>query len=327
MLQLPGDAPSQAPLLVDVLKDAAAPADVLLAIAEAMPPLALRLASGHLPGDPAAIVGTNDSGDKQKALDVGAHNHMLEALKGKGIRMVLSEEAEEIATVDPDGAFDLAIDPIDGSGSIGIGAPLGLLFAIFPVTGAPFPRAGKDAVAAGYGSFGHSMDFGWSLGDGVHVATFDPIEKAFKVVHQNLMLPEVSKVVAYNASNERHWEPGLQAWFKDILAGKDGPFERNFNMRWLGAAVGDMHRILLQGGMFLYPGDMRPGYEKGRLRLCYEAVPMAFMVEQAGGMATDGHTRILDIEPSDGHEHCPLIFGTTEDVTTIGGYLNDRAKG
>lgn len=321
MLRLPNDGPATGAPLDDHLRHKGGAAVLVAALAHALPPLADRLAAGRLHGDPEAVVGVNDSGDRQKALDVAAHDHMLAALAAAGVRKVLSEEAEEIIDLNPEGAFDVAIDPIDGSGSIGIGAPLGMLFSILPAAPEGFLRTGRAVVAAGYASFGHSCDFGFSLGDGVTIATFDRELGGFRIAREGVTLAPETKSVAYNASNERHWPEGLQAWLRDVRAGKDGPRGKDFNMRWLGAAVGDMHRILLQGGVFLYPADRRKGYESGRLRLLYEAVPMAFLVEQAGGQATDGTMPILDRLPQKPHEHAPLVFGASGEVELIGRYL------
>ena len=322
MLRLPNDgAPTGAPLEDYLPKDGAAA--IVLAIAGAVPPLAARLAEGRIYGDPTAIVGMNDSGDRQKALDVGAHDHMIAALRAAGVRQVLSEEAEAVITLNPGAAFDVAIDPIDGSGSIGIGAPLGLLFTVLPAAPEGFIRTGRAVVAAGYASFGHSCDFGFSIGEGTHIATLDPSQGSFRLTHENLRLPENAKTIAFNASNERHWHPGLQAWARDLRAGKDGPRGRDFNMRWLAAAVGELHRILLQGGCFLYPSDRRKGYENGRLRTLYEAAPIAFLIEQAGGAATDGLTPILNRLPQSLHENTPLVFGAKDEVATISRYLTE----
>lgn len=318
MLRLPNDGAATGTPLDDYLSERGAAAAIVAALTHALPPLAARLAAGRLHGDPEAIVGVNDSGDKQKALDVAAHDHMLAALRGKGVRKVLSEEAEEVIDLDPNGHFDVAIDPIDGSGSIGIGAPLGMLFSILPAAPDGFLRTGRSVVAAGYASFGHSCDFGFSLGGGVIIATFDSELGGFRIAREGVTLKPETKTIAYNASNERHWPEGLQAWARDLRAGKDGPRGKDFNMRWLAAAVGELHRILLQGGAFLYPADRRKGYESGRLRLIYEAVPIAFLMEQAGGHATDGHGPILDRLPVALHEHTPLIFGAAQEVDIIG---------
>lgn len=321
MLRLPNDGPVQGSPLADMLAGGGVSA-IVLAIADALPPLAARLAAGRLHGDPEAIVGTNDSGDKQKALDVAAHDHMIVVLRAAGVRSVLSEEAEEVIDLNPGGAFDVAIDPIDGSGSIGIGAPLGMLFSVLPAAPEGFLRTGRAVVAAGYASFGHSVDFGWSTGQGVHVATLH--DGVFHVSRRDLRLKPAASTIAYNASNERHWPLGLQAWARDLRAGRDGPRGRDFNMRWLAAAVGELHRILLKGGAFLYPADARPGYENGRLRLIYECVPIAFLVEQAGGAASDGQGPILDRKPAGLHDMTPLIFGATEEVAAVQSALANK---
>ena len=321
MLRLPNDgAPSGTPLEDYLPGDG--PSGIVRAIARAVPPLAARLAEGRIYGDPTSIVGVNDSGDRQKALDVGAHDHMIKALRAAGVRQVLSEEAEAVIILNPGAAFDVAIDPIDGSGSIGIGAPLGLLFTVLPAAPEGFLRTGRAIVAAGYASFGHSCDFGFSMGTGTHIATLDISQSQFRLTHENLRLPDQAKTIAYNASNERHWHPGLQAWARDLRQGKDGPRARDFNMRWLAAAVGELHRILLLGGCFLYPADRRKGYENGRLRTVYEACPIAYLIEQAGGAATDGLTPILDRLPASPHENTPLIFGCKDEVATIARYLS-----
>lgn len=321
MLRLKSDgAPTGMPLEDYLPRDC--PAEIVRAIAQAVPPLAARLAAGRLYGDPSAIVGVNNSGDRQKALDLGAHDYMLAALRAAGVRQVLSEEAEAVINLNPGAAYDVAIDPIDGSGSIGIGAPLGLLFTVLPAAPEGFLRTGRSIIAAGYVSFGHSCDFGFSLGQGTHVATLDPSQSRFRLTHEKLLLPAEAKIIAYNASNERHWHPGLQAWARDLRLGKDGPRGRDFNMRWLAAAVGELHRILLLGGCFFYPSDQRKGYESGRLRTLYEACPIAFLIEQVGGAATDGLTPILDRLPQSHHENTPLVFGCTDEVATIARYLS-----
>ncbi|VDC21188.1 class 1 fructose-bisphosphatase [Pseudogemmobacter humi] len=320
MLRLPADRAPEGATLQDHLAGRAGPVAVIRAFAAALPGIAARLAAGRLYGDPAATVGINDSGDKQKAMDVAAHHYVLGLLKDAGVARVLSEEADEVTELDPQGAWDVAMDPIDGSGSIGIGAPLGLFFAVFPA-GAGFLRSGREIVAAGYASFGHSLDYGFSLGDGVDLFAHDPADGAFRLTRAGVRLKPQASTIAYNASNERHWEPGLQAWARDLRAGKDGPRGRDFNMRWLAAAAGELHRILLEGGAFLYPSDLRKGYARGRLRTLYEAFPIAFLIEQAGGRATDGRSRILDRLPEALHEHTPLVFGAADEVEQVARYL------
>lgn len=328
---LQSDSAISAPTLQDILGQWAATdpgrqamSNLILRIADASIPLAARLAQGKLPGDPTAIVGTNDSGDAQKALDMAAHDHFIDAFHGVSVARVLSEEVEDVTDVDVGGAFDIAMDPIDGSGNIGIGAQLGAFFAIFPA-GESFLRSGREVIAAAYVSFGHSIDLGFSVGDGVHIATLDQTTGTFHVHKQNATVPESHNTIAINASYYRRWSQGLQNYVDDLMAGKEGPLERDFNFRWPAAAVGDLNRILNRGGLFLYPGDTRPGYEMGYLRLAYEAFPIAFLMEQAGGIATDGAAPVLDLAPKRLHDRVPLIFGSRREAEILHEYFAGTA--
>lgn len=328
-LGLPGDRSPDAQGIASYLdawagddRDRTAAARVVVAVAAAAVPVARRLAQGELPGDPKRSVGVNTAGDTQKALDVAAHEHFVHALTAAGARAILSEETEEVIAGARDGTVSVAIDPIDGSGSIGIGAPLGTLFAIYPAAegGDDFLVSGRAMLGAGYVSFGHSVDLGFSLGDGVVIATLDPADGTFRVVDTKVRLPHDASEIAFNASVARHWQPGVRAYVDDCIAGRDGPRGRDVNMRWLAAAVGELHRILRRGGMFFYVADRRPGYEAGRLRLVYEANPIAFLCEQAGGAATDGVRPILDLLPETLHSNVPLVFGCAGEVATFGRY-------
>lgn len=325
-LALPGDGAPSGALVSDLLALWAgddptrrAVAAIIAAVAEAAGPVAHRLARGEVPGDPKRVVGVNSAGDRQKALDVATHDFFVAKLIAAGAASVLSEEEEAVIPGAPGGLVAVAIDPIDGSGSIGIGAPLGTLFGVYPGKG-EFPRPGREMLAAGYLSFGHTVDMGFSVGDGVVIATLDPAEGVFRIVVERVALRPEASMIAYNALNHRHWAPGVRAYVEDIQAGKDGPRGREFNMRWLAAAVGELHRILRQGGMFFYVADSRPGNEGGRLRLAYEAAPIAFLCEQAGGAATDGAVPILDLTPEHAHAHVPLVFGAKGEVETFGRY-------
>lgn len=326
-LILAQDGPISAPALTQHLARWAGQDDsrhalaaLLTALAEGSIPLAGRLAQGHLTGDPTTVLGINDSGDKQKALDMAAHDHFVALLRGFSVARILSEESDTVIELDPTGRFDVAMDPIDGSGSIGIGAPLGALFAVFPA-GESFLRPGREIIAAAYVSFGHSVDFGFSAGDGVSIATLDPASGVFHVDTTDVRMKDDTTTIAFNASNRKRWLPGLQTYVLDLLEGAEGPRGRDFNMRWIAAAVGDLHRILRRGGLFMYPGDSRPGYEDGFLRLAYEAFPIAYLIEQAGGAATDGTSAILDRIPAHLHDRVPLIFGNRGEVATVGDYL------
>jgi fructose-1,6-bisphosphatase I len=282
--------------------------------------LAVRLARGDLPGDPARHVGENFGGDRQKALDVGAHDLFAERLREAGVAMLISEEAPEPIMLDPRGLVAVALDPIDGSGNIGIGAPLGTIFSVVPA-GPATGATGRSQLAAGYISFGHSIDLGLTLGDGVLLATLDPVDGRFLVHTTRARLPRQTSDLAFNASNHRFWQPSVRAYVEDCYAGKDGPRGREFNTRWFGAAVGELHRIMRRGGLFFYVADAREGYRDGRLRLVYEAWPIAFLMEQMGGAATDGRIAILDITSYSIHQHTPLVFGSAAEVETFGQYL------
>lgn len=227
-LHLAKDRGITAPLLTDYLNEWAggderrqALAALIAGLGETSIPLAARLAAGCLPGDPAAVIGTNSSGDKQKALDMAAHDYFIAALRDFAVARVLSEEAEEVITLDPEGLFDVAIDPVDGSGSIGTGAPLGLLFCVFPA-GESFLRPGREIIAAGYVSFGHSTDYGFSLGDGLDMATLDAASGAFRIDETGITLKPEASTIAYNASNQRRWSPGFSIISLISLPGRKG---------------------------------------------------------------------------------------------------------
>lgn len=294
-------------------------ARLVCGIALASVSVAARLAQGCLPGDPTTLIGTNQSGDGQKALDVAAHHHFVDALAKLSVAKVLSEEADDVIELDACGGFDVAIDPIDGSGSIGIGAPLGALFCVFHV-GDTVLRVGRDIIAAGYVSFGHSVDFGFSVGDGVAIATL--CKGTFVVDDANVTVRADTSTIAFNASNYRRWDAGLRHYIDHLYIGSDGPRRRDFNMRWIAAAVGDLHWILRRGGVFMYPADNRIGYEDGFLRLAYEAFPIAYLMEQAGGRATNGVRPILDPKPADLHARVPLFFGSADEMVTLQTYFD-----
>jgi fructose-1,6-bisphosphatase I len=175
-------------------------------------------------------------------------------------------------------------------------------------------------LAAGYISFGHSVDLGFSIGEGVVIATLDPADGKFRIVADSVQIKAETSEIAYNASNQRHWSRGVRAYIEDCYAGREGPRGSDINMRWLAAAVGELHRILRRGGMFFYVGDGRPDFSDGRLRLTYEGNPIAFLCEQAGGAATDGVRPILDITPRTLHQFTPLVFGAVGEVETFGRY-------
>lgn len=291
------------------------------AVLEAASRLSKRIARGAIPGDLSAQLGVNTDGDNQKALDLASHDLFVQLLSDAGATSILSEEAELPVKNSRGNGFAVAIDPLDGSGNVGLGAPLGTFFSIIPETPGtdPFAKLGKEIVAAGYVSYGNSLDLGFSVGEGLVLATFDPFVGSFLVLNEHVGIKADTSDLAFNASVRNHTDQGIAAYLADTLSGQ--PHGKSYNMRWLGAAVGELHRIIHRGGVFLYVGDERPGYENGRLRHLYEANPIAFLMQQAGGAATDGSVAILEKPIASHHARTPLVFGSVNEVNTISNYV------
>ncbi len=275
---------------------------------------------------------TNADGDVQKQLDVLADELFLEAAKASSVAFFGSEEQEDAVVLDRNAPLAIAIDPLDGSSNIDTNVSVGTIFSILPVEeehrddpGSVFRQPGSKQLAAGFFIYGPQLLLVLSMGDGTGVFIFAPSSGDFVEMTGRAQIPEKAGEFAINASNYRHWDPSIRSYVDDLLAGEDGPREKNFNMRWIGSMVADGYRILQRGGVFLYPGDARKGYAKGRLRLLYEASPVAFCVENAGGAATDGKTRILDIIPEGLHDRTPLVFGARREVELIGRTVADPA--
>ena len=260
----------------------------------------------------------NVQGETQKNLDVLAHKLFLDAARQAGVNCMLSEEEEEAVPLNPAGVVALAIDPLDGSSNIVINAPIGTIFGIYPVKlggkNSQFLRAGKEMMAAAYIVYGPRTELVLSTGNGTKRFVLDG-ERSTWLHAGDCNIPNSACEFAINASNHRHWSGKIRSFVNNCLDGKQGPYGADYNMRWLAALVGETHRILTRGGLFIYPSDSRKGYEKGRLRYCYECAPISFLVENAGGRATDGHTRILDLTPQSLHGRVPFCFGSPEQVT------------
>lgn len=285
---------------------------------------------GSLAGNLGAARGTNVQDETQKELDVLANEIMLEwARRGGHLMAMASEEMEGPSVVPEDmprGAYLLVFDPLDGSSNIEVNAPVGTIFSILRApegaTGASvdFLQPGIRQVCAGYALYGTSTMMVLTTGNGVDGFTLDPELGEFVLTHPGMRIPEDTSEFAINASNRRYWEPPVQRYIGECLEGKDGPRGRDFNMRWVGAMVADVHRILSRGGVFMYPIDEKTRSKGGRLRLMYEANPMSFILEQAGGLATTGRERILEVTPTDLHQRVPVIIGSRNEVRRIADY-------
>ncbi|MBX9931295.1 MAG: class 1 fructose-bisphosphatase [Methylobacterium sp.] len=305
-------------------------AAVITACAAAAIDVSAVIGRGALGGDLGAQGEHNSDGDVQKALDVLAHERFTEALRSVPVAEVASEEAEGVMVLNPGAPLAVAIDPLDGSSNIGVNMAVGTIFGIRPAVvrdGDPiasFTDPGTVQLAAGFVTYGPATSLVVTMGAGTQIYTLDREAGAFRLTHPQLEIPAQSNEYAINASNARHWDSPVKAYIEDCLRGKEGPRDRDCNMRWLGSLVADAQRVLMRGGIFLYPGDNRKGYAQGRLRLLYEAAPVAMLIEQAGGGATDGERRILDIAATSVHERVPLVFGSAEEVTTVATYFNGR---
>ena len=258
----------------------------------------------------------NADGDGQKALDVLADQLIEQALAKTSLVAYLSEEREQPVPLSPSGQLVCACDPLDGSSNIDNNLTIGTIFSLYPApdhkTETNLLCPGRDQIAAGFFAYGPQTALLLTYGNGVFAFCFDGTE--YRLMDWQVRIPCQTSEFAINAANHRHWSTRTASYIDQLLAGKQGGRGRNFNMRWAGSLVADCWRILRRGGIFLYPEDSRRGYEYGRLRLVYEANPISFLVEQAGGFAIDGEQDILDIQPSDLHQRVPLIFGSADEV-------------
>ena len=298
-------------------------AQTILALAKVGKDLAALISRGALGGELGGAVGENLGGDQQKALDVMADDAFAAELKKTQVKFYASEEQDDVVTLNPDGHLALAIDPLDGSSNIDVNVSIGTIFSIFEANDGAnesFLRPGREQIAAGYIIFGPQTGIMLTLGDGTAMFILDHKNGEYMLVNPRVNIIDDAIEYAINASNYRHWSRPIRAYIDDMIEGADGVHGRNFNMRWVASLIAETHRIISRGGIFLYPGDNREGYKMGRLRMVYEGAPVAFVVEQAGGIATDGKDRILDQTPTELHGRTPLVFGSKDKVTRVAAY-------
>ena len=276
----------------------------------------------------------NVQGEVQKKLDVMSNEILLEANEWGGhLAGMASEEMDKAYQIPgryPKGAYLLVFDPLDGSSNIDVNVSVGTIFSVLRcpdrngATGdlgeEAFLQPGTEQVAAGYAIYGPQTMLLLTLGNGVKGFTLDRELGSFVLTHDDIKVPETTQEFAVNMSNQRHWEAPMQRYVSELLAGESGPLEKNYNMRWIASMVADVHRILTRGGVFMYPRDGRDPAMPGKLRLMYEANPMSFIIEQAGGAATNGYQRILDIQPTSLHQRVAVFLGSKEEVERVTGY-------
>jgi fructose-1,6-bisphosphatase I len=273
----------------------------------------------------------NVQGEVQKKLDIIANDVLIEANEWGGhLAAMASEEMDSIHIVPnryPQGEYLLMFDPLDGSSNIEVNVSIGTIFSVLKkvdpskgVSEDDFLQPGTQQVAAGYCVYGPQTTLVLTVGNGVAMFTLDREQGSFVLIQEDVKIPADTKEFSINMSNMRHWDEPVQRYINECLAGEEGPRGKNFNMRWVGSMVADVHRILTRGGVFMYPWDKREPGKAGKLRLMYEANPMSWLVEQAGGVSTDGRQRIMDIQPTQLHQRVSVFMGSKNEVDRVTSY-------
>jgi len=313
-----GHIPSQLRLLLEV-------------VARACKSISQAVNKGALGGVLGSASSENVQGEIQKKLDIIANEVLIEANEWGGhLAAMASEEMDTIYVVPnryPKGEYLLLFDPLDGSSNIDVNVSIGTIFSVLKmpegdsgVDEGDFLQPGRQQVAAGYCVYGPQTTLVLTVGDGVAMFTLDREQGSFVLTQENIRIPNDTQEFAINMSNMRHWDAPVKRYVDECLAGREGPRGKDFNMRWIASMVADVHRILTRGGVFMYPWDKREPNKPGKLRLMYEANPMAWVVEQAGGAATNGNQRILDIQPGGLHDRVSVILGSKNEVERVTGY-------
>jgi fructose-1,6-bisphosphatase I len=305
-------------------------AQIVLAITAATQKISALVGRGALAGALGATRGDNSDGDVQKELDIVANDIIVAALQDAPVAWLVSEELDQPLAMNPSAPLVVAIDPLDGSSNIDTNTAVGTIFSLLPIGDRKDPsdtelvlQKGSRQLAAGYVIYGPQTALVLTTGHGTHIFTLDKDSETYCLTTADVKVPETTREFAINVSNFRHWDRHIRAYIDGCLAGEDGQRDSNYNMRWLASLVAECHRIFSRGGVFLYPSDARKGYAAGRLRLLYEVNPIAFLVEQAGGDATTGRQRVLDIEPLAIHQRVPMIFGSRHEIRRVEHYHNE----
>jgi fructose-1,6-bisphosphatase len=300
--------------------------------------IAVAVAKGALSGTRGTTDNVNVQGEKQVPLDMVSNDIMLKSCEwGGALAGMASEEMDEpykIPAEHPRGRYLLVFDPLDGSSNLDVNVTVGTIFSVLrapegvtdPVA-ADFLQPGTEQVCAGYALYGPAAMIVLTLGTGVHGFTLDPDIGAYILTHPNLSIAPDTHEFAVNASNQRFWEPPVKRYVEECVAGKSGDREKDFNMRWIASMVAEVHRILMRGGLFMYPKDTKDPKRPGRLRLLYEANPMAMLIEQAGGAASTGRGRILEVRPETLHQRVPVILGSRNEVARLERYHAEYDRG
>jgi len=301
---------------------------LLEVVARACKSISHAVNKGALGGVLGSASTENVQGEVQKKLDIIANEVLIEANEWGGhLAAMASEEMDSIYAVPnryPQGEYLLLFDPLDGSSNIDVNVSIGTIFSVLKkpeghvaVQEADFLQAGSAQVAAGYCVYGPQTTLVMTVGDGVAMFTLDREQGSFVLTQEHVQIPADTKEFAINMSNMRHWDEPVKHYIDECLAGKSGPRGKDFTMRWVASMVADVHRILTRGGVFMDPWDKREPDKPGKLRLMYEANPMSWLVEQAGGAATNGEQRILDIQPTQLHQRVSVFLGSKNEVDHV----------
>ncbi|MDO6620314.1 MULTISPECIES: class 1 fructose-bisphosphatase [unclassified Shewanella] len=299
---------------------------LVLSLADCSKAISKAVQHGALAGVLGATEQENVQGETQKKLDVITNDMLKDALKAEGnVRGLASEEEDYVVEVNQDGEYLVCFDPLDGSSNIDINSLVGTIFSVLPAGEGEFNeqsflQSGRKQVAAGYVLYGPSTMMALTTGQGTQLYTLDPDTNEFLLTTAEVSISKDTAEFAINMSNQRFWEAPMQTYIADLVLGTIGPREKSFNMRWIAAMVGDVHRVLCRGGIFAYPTDNKNPEKPYKLRLMYEANPMALLVEQAGGKASTGYGDILDIEPTAIHQRVAVILGSANEVDTCLSY-------
>ena len=317
-------------------KGAAIPAglqDLLLAVVNTCSTLSHEVAQGALIGLLGSAGSGNVQGEVQQKLDIIANDQLIDGVKGcKSLAGLASEEMELPVAVQGTGDYLLLFDPLDGSSNIDVNVSIGTIFSILkkqdpgaPLQTSDFLLTGRHQVAAGYVVYGPQTTMALTLGDGVVMFTLNKETGEFLLIKDAVTISPFTKEFAINMSNMRHWADPVRRYVEECLAGTTGARDKDFNMRWIASMVADVHRVLSRGGVFMYPWDKRDPKKAGKLRLMYEANPMSFLVEQAGGASINGTQTIMDLQPTGLHERVSVMLGSKEEIDRLKQY-HSQAK-
>lgn len=308
-------------------------AELLVEVAESCKIIADKVQRGPFLGIMGQAGNTNVQGEEQKQLDVITNDVLIEHMQETGLLAAMASEEMDHHYPIPEGKakgeFMLVFDPLDGSSNVDVNIAVGTIVSVLKapqkdkITDEDFLQKGSEQLAAVYCTYGASTVLVFTTGQGAHEFVLEQDSNEFLLMKANVQVPADTKEFAINASNQRHWQKPVQNYIEDCLAGSEGPLNKNYNMRWVASMVAELYRVMCRGGIFMYPRDHKDPKKVGKLRLMYEANPMSFIVEQAGGVCSTGYQRIMDVEPEGLHQRVGVIMGSANEVNTALSYHQD----